>query len=51
MVIDMVYKILQPHLEYIKMEIEELKEDKMELQDQNNDLKAKIKENMDLFKT
>ena len=49
MVIDLTYKVLQPRLEYIRMEQEELKEDKTELQDQNNDLKAKIRENLEKY--
>ena len=33
MVVDLTYKVLQPRLEYIRMEQEELKEDKMEEQE------------------
>lgn len=43
MIIELTYKILQPRIEYIRLDQEELKEDKMELQDHVNDLKTKIK--------
>lgn len=51
MVIELTYKIMQPRLEYMRMEQDELKEDKMDLQEQNNDLKAKIKENLEGFQS
>ena len=47
MIIELTFKILQPRLEFIKLEEEELKDDKMELEEQNKELKTKIKTNTD----
>ena len=49
MIIELTFKILQPRLEFIKLEEEELKDDKMELEEQNKELKTKIKTNTDRF--
>tara|TARA_B110001450_G_scaffold235704_1_gene240625 strand:+ start:348 stop:596 length:249 start_codon:yes stop_codon:yes gene_type:complete len=49
MITELTFKILQPRLEFTKLEEEELKEDKMELEDQCKELKTKIKTNTDRF--
>ena len=49
MIIELTYKILQPRIEFIKLEEEELKEDKLELEEQCKELKLKIKTNTDRF--
>ena len=49
MIIELTFKILQPRLEFLKLEEEELKEDKMELGEQCKELKQKMKLNFTDF--
>jgi hypothetical protein len=49
MITELTFNILQPRLEFTKLEEEELKEDKMELEEQCKELKTKIKTNTDRF--